>query len=35
MVGVFPNTASCERLISAILMEQADDRLTGKKYLTF
>jgi transposase-like protein len=34
-VGVFPNTASCERLISAVLMEQADEWLTNKKYLVF
>ena len=34
-VGVFPNTASCERLISSVLIEINDDWLTGKKYLTF
>lgn len=34
-VGVFPNTASCERLISAVLMEQADEWITTKRYLVF
>ena len=34
-VGVFPNTASCERLISSVLIEINDDWVTGKKYLTF
>jgi len=34
-IGVFPNTASCERLISAVLIETNDDWVSGKKYLTF
>lgn len=34
-VGVFPNTESCERLISAILMEISDEWQTGVRYLTF
>ncbi len=32
-IGVFPNTLSCERLISAVLIEQADEWITAKKYL--
>lgn len=35
IVGVFPNTASCERLITAVLMEIADEWLSGVRYLTF
>lgn len=35
VVGVFPNEASCLRLISAILMETSDTWETGKIYLTF
>lgn len=34
-VGVFPNAESCERLISAILVEIADEWQTGVRYLTF
>lgn len=34
-VGVFPNEASCERLVSAILVEIADEWQTGVRYLTF
>jgi transposase-like protein len=33
VVGVFPNVASCERLISAILVEVSDDWQTDKAYL--
>ena len=32
---LFPNEASCLRLVSAILMEISDDWATGKAYLTF
>ena len=32
---IFPNEASCLRLISAILMEISEDWETGRKYLTF
>ena len=32
-VGVFPNEASCERLISAVLLEISDEWQTGKIYL--
>ena len=32
---IFPNEASCLRLISAILMENSEDSETGRKYLTF
>ncbi len=35
VVGIFPNEASCLRLVSAILMEISDDWETGKTYLTF
>jgi putative transposase len=31
---IFPNTASCERLVSAILMETSEQWLSGKIYLT-
>lgn len=31
---IFPNTASCERLVSAILMETSEQWLSGKTYLT-
>jgi len=34
VVSIFPNEASCLRLISAILMEQSDDWECGKTYLT-
>lgn len=34
-VGVFPNVASCERLIAAVLMEQSEEWLTGRKYINF
>ena len=34
-VGVFPNEESCERLVSAILIEIADEWQTGICYLTF
>ena len=30
---LFPNTASCLRLISAVVMEVSEDWLTGKIYL--
>jgi len=33
MVGVFPNEAACERLISAILLEISDEWQLGKIYL--
>jgi len=33
-VGVFPNTSSCERLISSVLIETNEEWVTGKKYLT-
>ena len=35
VVGVFPNAASCLRLVSAILMEISEDWETGRTYLTF
>lgn len=34
-IGVFPNETSCERLVSAILVEIADDWQSGIRYLTF
>jgi putative transposase len=33
VAGIFPNTASCERLISAVLMEKAEEWLSGYRYL--
>ncbi len=35
VVSIFPNPASCLRLVSAILNEISDEWLTGKTYLTF
>jgi len=35
VVGIFPNEASCLRLISAILMEVDEEWQTGKAYLSF
>lgn len=33
VVSIFPNTASCLRLIAAVLMEQSDDWESGRAYL--
>lgn len=33
-VAVFPNSASCMRLVSAILTEQDEEWMTAKIYLT-
>jgi putative transposase len=35
VVSIFPNEASCLRLVSAILMEKDEEWLTGRTYLTF
>ena len=35
VVSIFPNEASCLRLVSAILMEISEDWETGKTYLAF
>ncbi len=35
VVSIFPNQASCLRLVSAILNEISEEWLTGKTYLTF
>lgn len=35
VVGIFPNEASCLRLVSALLMELDDEWQTGRAYLTF
>ena len=35
VAGLFPNEASCLRLVSAILMEISEEWQTGKCYLTF
>ncbi len=35
VVGIFPNEASCLRLVSAILMEISEDWETGKTYLSW
>jgi transposase-like protein len=35
VVNIFPNEASCLRLVSAILMETDEDWQTGKRYLSF
>ncbi len=34
VVGLFPNEASLERLVTAVLMEISEDWETGKTYLT-
>jgi putative transposase len=35
VVGIFPNAASCLRLVSALLMERDEEWEAGKAYLTF
>ena len=35
VVGIFPNEASCLRLVTAIAMEISEDWLTGRVYLRF
>lgn len=35
VITIFPNTASCLRLVSALLMEVDEDWQMGKRYLTF
>lgn len=35
VVSIFPNEASCLRLVSALLMETSDDWESGRTYLTF
>jgi len=35
VVGIFPNEASCLRLVSAILMETSEEWQAGRAYLTF
>jgi putative transposase len=35
VVGIFPNEASCLRLVSALLMETSEDWEGGRAYLTF
>lgn len=35
VASLFPNEASCLRLVSAVLMEISDEWQTGKAYLTF
>ena len=34
VVRLFPNEASCERLVTAILMETSENWQTGKIYLS-
>lgn len=34
VVRIFPNRASCLRLVSALAMEQSEEWLTGHRYLT-
>ncbi|UCF26968.1 MAG: transposase [Chloroflexota bacterium] len=35
MTCIFPNEASCLRLVSAVLMETSENWETGKIYLSF
>jgi transposase-like protein len=35
VVGIFPNEASCLRLVSAVLMEISDEWEVGRAYITF
>jgi putative transposase len=35
VVGIFPNEASCLRLVSALLMETSEEWELGRAYLTF
>jgi putative transposase len=35
VVGIFPNEASCLRLMTALLMETSEDWQVGRAYLTF
>jgi transposase-like protein len=35
VVSIFPNPASCLRLVSAVLVEISDEWLTGRTYLSF
>ncbi len=35
VVGIFPNEASCLRLVTAILMEISDEWETGRTYMSF
>jgi transposase-like protein len=35
VASIFPNPASCLRLVSAVLAEISDEWLTGRTYLTF
>jgi transposase-like protein len=35
VVSIFPNEASCLRLVSALLMEISEEWSTGRKYLSF
>jgi putative transposase len=35
VVGIFPNEASCLRLVTALLMETSEDWQVGRAYLTF
>ena len=35
VVSIFPNPASCLRLVSAVLSEISDEWLTGRTYISF
>ena len=35
VVGIFPNVASCERLVSAILLEKSEEWQSSDVYLNF
>ncbi len=35
VLSIFPNEASCLRLVSALLMEISEEWLTGRIYLSF
>ena len=33
MVGIFPNSEACLRLVTALAVEQSEEWITGRRYL--